>query len=157
MTNRMRWIGLVLWVALCLAVGGIGSLATTPEIGGWYRTLEKPAWNPPDWVFGPVWTTLYVLMGIAAWIISQPGGFRNARLMLFLVQLALNLLWSFVFFAWHEPGWAFAEIVLLWLLILATMIAFFRRHKLAGWLLVPYLLWVSYASTLNFMLWRLNS
>jgi len=153
------WLGLIVILMICLGAGGLGAMATTPEIEGWYKTLEKPAWNPPDWVFGPVWTALYVLMAIAAWIIWKKHGSRPAAipLTLFGIQLLLNIAWSWIFFAAHQPGWAFAEIVILWLAILATTVSFFRESKLAGWLLAPYLAWVSFASVLNFTIWRLNA
>lgn len=159
MNERTRWIGLVLFVLVCVGAGGLGAVATTPEIDGWYRTVVKPAWNPPDWVFGPVWTTLFVLMGISAWLVWKPAGFQKAvtPLSLFAVQLILNVAWSWIFFGMHQIGWAVVEIVILWLVILATIITFFRRSKPAGWLLVPYLGWVTFASVLNFTIWRLNA
>ncbi len=159
MKERNRWIGLVLFVLVCLGVGGLGAVATTPEIDGWYRTVVKPDWNPPNWVFGPVWTTLFVLMGISAWLVWKPAGFKEAStpLSLFAVQLILNVAWSWIFFGMHQIGWAVAEIVILWLAILATTVAFFRQSKPAGWLLVPYLGWVTFASVLNFTIWRLNA
>jgi tryptophan-rich sensory protein len=159
MKEQSRWIGLVLFVLVCLGAGGLGAVATTPEIDGWYRTIAKPQWNPPDWVFGPVWTTLYVLMGIAAWLVWRPAGFNNAAipLSLFATQLVLNVAWSWMFFGMHQIGWAAVEIIILWLAILITTVAFFRRSKLAGWLMVPYLGWVTFASVLNFTIWRLNA
>ena len=159
MNERTRWIGLVLFVLVCVGAGGLGAVATTPEIDGWYRTVVKPEWNPPDWVFGPVWTTLFVLMGISAWLVWKPAGLKEAStpLSLFAVQLILNVAWSWIFFGMHQIGWAVVEIVILWLAILATTVAFFRRSKPAGWLLVPYLGWVTFASVLNFAIWRLNS
>jgi len=159
MTPRTRWIGLVLFLIVCLGAGGLGAIATAPEIGGWYKTLAKPSWNPPDSVFGPVWTTLYILMGIAAWIVWKPAGWKAAAspLTLFAVQLLLNIAWSWIFFGLHQPGWAFVEIVLLWATILTTMILFFKHSTLAGCLLVPYLAWVSFALALNFSLWQLNA
>jgi len=159
MTATTRWIGLAVFVAICLGVGGLGAIATTPEIEGWYRTLVKPDWNPPDSVFGPVWTTLFILMAIAAWLVWKPAGFKAAAtpLSLFGIQLLLNVFWSWIFFGMHQPGWAFVEIVILWLAIVATTVAFFRRSKIAGWLLVPYLGWVSFAALLNFTIWRLNT
>jgi tryptophan-rich sensory protein len=154
-----RWIGLVLFVLVCLGAGGLGAVATTPEIDGWYRTIVKPEWNPPDWVFGPVWTTLFILMGISGWLVWKPERFRGVPipLALFASQLALNVAWSWIFFGMHQIGWAVVEILILWLAILATTVAFFRRSKAAGWLLVPYLGWVSFASILNFTIWRLNA
>ena len=154
----IRWSGLVVFIFVCLGAGGLGAMATTPEIAGWYKTLAKPTWNPPDSVFGPVWTTLFILMGIAAWLVWQREGFKAAGkpLSLFAVQLVLNIGWSWIFFGLHQPGWAFVEIVILWLAILATTVAFFRRSKAAGYLLVPYLAWVSFASILNFTIFRMN-
>ena len=159
MTATIRWIGLAVFIAICLGAGGLGAAATTPEIEGWYRTLIKPTWNPPDSVFGPVWTTLFILMGIAVWLVWNPKGFKAAAmpLAMFGVQLVLNVSWSWIFFGMHQPGWAFAEIVILWLAIVATTVAFFRRSQIAGWLLVPYLAWVSFAAVLNFTIWRLNT
>jgi len=158
MTERTRWIGFAVFLVICLGAGGLGAIATTPEIDGWYKTIAKPPWNPPDYVFGPVWTTLYVMMAIAAWLVWKPAGFQAAKgpLMLFAVQLVLNVAWSWIFFGLHQPGRAFAEIMILWLAIAATMKSFFRRSPVAGSLLVPYLAWVSFAMTLNFAIWRLN-
>ncbi len=158
MTSRSRWIGLIVLLAICLAAGGLGGFATSSEISGWYRTIEKPSWNPPDYIFGPVWTTLYILMAVAAWLVWKPGGFIAAAvpLTLFGLQLVLNVLWSWVFFGMHQPGYAFAEIIVLWLAIAATTWAFAGRSKIAAGLLLPYLAWVSFASVLNFTIWRLN-
>ncbi|MDH7568364.1 MAG: tryptophan-rich sensory protein [Armatimonadota bacterium] len=149
---------LVLFLLVCLAAGGIGSLFTTPAIPGWYAGLNKPAWNPPNWLFAPVWTTLYLMMGTAAWLVWRKAGLAggSTALALFAAQLVLNSLWSILFFGMRQPGWAFAELVLLWAAILATMVAFWRLSPAAGWLLVPYLAWVTYASTLNFAIWRMN-
>jgi tryptophan-rich sensory protein len=159
MTERTRWLGLVVFIVVCLGAGGLGAIATTPEIEGWYKTIEMPSWNPPDYIFGPVWTTLYVMMAVAAWMVWKQDGFKAAAapLMLFAVQLGLNVAWSWIFFGMHQPGWAFAEIVILWLAIVATTIAFFQKSKVAGGLMVPYLAWVSFASVLNFTIWRLNA
>lgn len=133
-------------------------MATNPEIDGWYKTVIKPDWNPPSWVFGPVWTTLYILMGISAWLIWQRAGFKGGAfpLSLFAVQLILNIAWSWIFFNMHQIGGAAIEIVILWFAILATMIAFFQRSTLAGLLLLPYLGWVTFATVLTWTLWRLN-
>ena len=157
-TKRKQWIGLTLFVIVCLGAGGLGAIATTPEIDGWYKTVTKPSWNPPDYVFGPVWSTLFFMMGIAAWLVWEQVGFRGAKLPLglFGVQLVLNVGWSWIFFAFHQPSWAFVEIVILWLAILATTVEFFRRSGVAGSLMVPYLAWVSFASMLNFAIWQLN-
>lgn len=158
MTARTRWIGLAIFLGICLGAGGLGAIATTPEIDGWYRTVAKPPWNPPNSVFGPVWTTLFVMMAVAAWLVWRPAGFIAAKvpLLLFTVQLALNVAWSWIFFGLHQPGWAFVEIVTLWAAIAVTMREFFLRSRLAGWLLVPYLAWVSFAAVLNFAIWRLS-
>lgn len=159
MSVSKQILGLVFFLAICLGVGGIGAMATTPEIDGWYRDLQKPSWNPPSWVFGPVWTTLYILMAVAAWFVWRKQGFKGAELplSLFGVQLLLNLAWSWIFFHFHKPGWAFAELVILWLFILATVVTFFRMTRTAGLLLLPYLGWTTFASVLNFTIWRLNS
>jgi benzodiazapine receptor len=159
MTLPTRFVGLVTFVLLCLGAGGLGAVATTPEIGGWYKTLAKPSWNPPDSVFGPVWTTLYVLMAVAAWLIWRPAGFAAAAtpLTLFTVQLALNIGWSWIFFGIHQPGWAFLEVLVLWQAIMATTVAFWRRSKIAACLMTPYLAWVSFAAALNFAIWRMNA
>ncbi len=145
MKESVRWIGLVVFIVVCLGAGGLGAIATTPEIEGWYQTIDKPSWNPPDYVFGPVWTTLFVMMAVAAWMVWKPEGFQPAAmpLTLFAIQLALNVAWSWIFFGMHQPGWALVEIVVLWLAIVATTVAFFRCSKLAGWLMVPYLAWES--------------
>jgi len=126
--------------------------------GEWYASLKKPAWNPPGWVFGPVWTALYAMMAVAAWLVWRRGGFSTHRkpLVIFLVQLVLNAGWTPLFFGLHSPGLAFAEIVLLWLAIAATIVVFRPVSRTAMLLLVPYLAWVSFATALNFALWRLN-
>jgi len=149
---------LALWLILCLGVAWTGSLVTRPAIPGWYAALAKPAWTPPSWVFGPVWTALYIAMGVAAWLVWRKGGWAAAvlPLTLFFVQLALNAAWSPLFFGLHRIGWAFFDIVLLWGAIFATLLAFWRVEPTAGWLLLPYLLWVSYACALNFAIWRMN-
>lgn len=158
MTERTRWIGLAIFIVICVSAGGLGAIATRPEIEVWYKSIEKPSWNPPDYVFGPVWTTLFVMMGIAAWLVWKPGGFKAAKqsLTLFAVQINLNVAWSWIFFGMHQQGWAFVEIVILWVAIVATTVAFFLKSKIAGWLMVPYLAWVSFASVLNFAIWQLN-
>ncbi|QDV22572.1 TspO/MBR family protein [Aureliella helgolandensis] len=151
-------LGLAVCIAICLGAAGLGAIATTPEIDDWYKTLAKPSWNPPAYLFGPVWTTLFVMMAIAAWLVWKPAGLQAAKrpLCLFTLQLVLNVAWSWVFFHFHQPGWAFVEIVILWIAIFATTVAFFRRSKLAGGLLLPYLAWVTFASVLNFTIWQLN-
>lgn len=150
-------LGLVGWLLVSFAAAAIGSAASI-QAGDFYAQLVRPEWAPPASVFGPVWTVLYALMGIAAWLVWRIDGFRGARtaLTLFLVQLAVNALWSWLFFAWHLGALSFVDIVLLWALIVATMIAFWRISPLAGVLLIPYLLWVSFASVLNYYMWQLN-
>jgi len=152
-------VSLVVALAIPLIVGGLGGIATASSIPTWYRTLEKPVWNPPDQVFGPVWTLLYILMGVALWLVWRLGWdippVRMA-LALFGVQLLFNLLWSLIFFGLHSPGWALLEIVVLWALILATLLQFYRLQPVAGWLLVPYQLWVTFAAALNAAIWWLN-
>ncbi len=147
------WIVLAIWIAVSLSAGFIGSRFPPGE---WYQGLEKPSWNPPSWVFGPVWTLLYILMGIAAWMVWKDRGF-SFGVYLFMAQLVLNALWSWLFFGLNRPDLAFFEIILLWGFILATMILFWRARPAAGALFVPYLLWVSFASVLNHTLWKLNS
>jgi translocator protein len=149
---------LALCVALCLGVGALGASWTETAAGSWYDGLEQPRWDPPDWLFGPVWTALYIAMAVAAWLVWRARGLAGAALplALFALQLALNLGWTFVFFALEEPGWAFVEIVVLWFAIAATLVAFWRVTRPAGALLVPYLGWVTYAAALNFEIWRLN-
>lgn len=156
--GRARWLPLAGWVVLCLAVGGVGGAWTSTSVSTWYPTLQKPAWTPPAFVFGPVWTTLYILMGTAAWRIWRRGGFREASVPLsaFLAQLALNLIWSGLFFGLRQPGFAFAEVILLWCAILATLVLFARRDETAAWLLAPYLAWVTFATALNGAIWLLN-
>jgi tryptophan-rich sensory protein len=150
-------IGFLAWLTVSFIAAAIGSAASI-QAGPFYTELIRPEWAPPANLFGPVWTILYALMGIAAWLVWRVGGFRAARtaLTLFLVQLAVNALWSWLFFGWHLGGLAFADIVLLWVLIVATLIAFSRVKPLAGALLIPYLLWVSFASALNYSVWQLN-
>jgi translocator protein len=158
MTMKHPWLGLVAWLAICFAAAAIGSAVTAPNIDNWYAQLAKPAWNPPNWVFGPVWTILYILMAVAAWLVWKRHGLAGARtaLAVFIIQLVLNAAWSWIFFGLHRPGVAFFEVLGLAAAILATMILFFRRSVLAGVLLVPYFLWVSFASVLNFAIWKLN-
>lgn len=148
-------LALIGWLALCFAATGTAAFVS---IDGWYAALQKPSWNPPAWVFGPAWTVLYISMAVAAWLVWREGGWKAQRraLGLFLVQWVLNALWTPLFFGLHRPGLAFAEIVILWLAIAATLAAFWRVNKVAGVLLVPYLAWVTFAAALNFAIWRLN-
>jgi tryptophan-rich sensory protein len=157
---ELREIGkAALFVLLCLAAGAIGSIFTFSSIPGWYATLNKPVFTPPNWVFGPVWTTLYVLMGIAAYLVFRKGmkqkGVKDA-LMVFIVQLILNVLWSILFFGLHSPLYGLIGIVALWLAIALTIKKFYAISKPAVYLLVPYILWVSFAGILNLFVWILN-
>jgi len=155
MSRGKMILGLCGWLLLCFAAASPGAVFMPGE---WFAALKKPAWNPPGWVFGPVWTALYAMMAAAAWLVWQRGGWKEQRkpLLIFLAQLALNALWTPLFFGLHRPGVAFAEIVLLWLAIVATLVAFRPVNRTAAWLLVPYLAWVSFAAVLNGTLWRLN-
>lgn len=149
-------VSILCWVLVSLAAGAAGGIASQP--GEWYAALSKPSWNPPNWVFGPVWTTLYVMMGLAA-ALAWPGRATRAGragFLLFGLQLALNALWSWIFFRWHRLDLAFVELTVLWVTILGTIIAFRRIRPLAGHLLLPYLAWVTFAGVLNFAIARLN-
>jgi len=145
------------WLSLCAVAGSIGAFAsiTAPEF---YASLARPPWAPPAGIFGPVWTLLYMAMGLAAWLVWRERGWSRARgaLGLFVLQLACNALWSWLFFGWHRGGLAFADIVVMLVLIVATMVAFARIRRLAAWLLAPYLAWVSFAALLNYSVWQLN-
>lgn len=156
MSNTIK---LMVAVAVPLAIGGLSGLATAKGVETWYPTLAKPSFNPPAWVFGPAWTLLYILMGVALFLVWRQGlntpGVRVA-LIAFAVQLVLNALWSIIFFGMQSPGWAFVEIILLWLAIVVTLWTFWRVVPAAGWLLAPYLAWVSFATVLNGSIWILN-
>ncbi len=156
-SRRNSVLGLAGWLAVCAAAWAVGAIASI-EARSFYGQLVQPTWAPPPWLFGPVWSVLFAMMAVAAWLVWQSGGFRLHRtaLTLFLVQLVFNGLWSWLFFGWQLGAIAFAEIVLLCILIAATVALFWRARPAAGALLVPYLLWVCFASVLNFSLWRLN-
>ena len=151
-------IGFAISFVACFATAAIGSLATSTSVETWYADLHKPSWNPPSWIFAPVWTTLYLMMSIAAWLVWKNSRLEDSRLALgfFALQLVLNALWSILFFGLHQPGWALVEIILLWGSIVITMVLFCRHSWLSALLLLPYLLWVTFASALNFALWSLN-
>ncbi len=152
-------IKLIIAVAVPLVVGGISGYFTVTGVESWYLTIQKPTWNPPNWVFGPVWTTLYVMMGIALFLVWKEDTSRELKAIAFIlfgVQLLLNFFWSFIFFKLEQPGWAFAEILVLWTAILACIFAFGQVNKTAAWLLVPYISWVSFATILNGTIWKLN-
>ncbi|MFA7394999.1 MAG: TspO/MBR family protein [Candidatus Paceibacterota bacterium] len=158
---------LVVAIAVPLLAGFLGSIFTTPQIETWYATLVRPDLAPPNWIFGPVWTTLFVLMGIALFLVWKKRSqilenvgmlwWWKLALVLFFVQLVLNILWSLIFFAAQNPAGAFVELIILWLAIAATIFVFAKVSRPAAWLLVPYILWVSFAGYLNFMFWQLNS
>ncbi len=154
--DRIRSVlALAGWLALCFGAATFGALFMPGE---WYAQLRKPSWNPPSWLFGPVWTALYFMMASAAWLVWRRGGFAaNLRpLSLFLAQLVFNALWSWLFFGLKNPALAFVDIVCLWLGILMTLLSFWSVHRTAALLLVPYLAWVSFAAVLNWTLWQMN-
>lgn len=148
-------LGVIGWLVATFIVALFGAQF---EPGEWYASLDKPSWTPPNWIFGPVWTLLYVSMAYAAYLIWKQYGFERAlsALALFIVQLIVNGLWSWFFFGIHRIGLAFFDIIVLWFLIAATILAFYKLNKTAGWILIPYLIWVSYAAGLNFAIWRMN-
>lgn len=157
MSRSKQIVGLVGWLILSFAASAVGALASV-RAASFYQQLAQPSWAPPASVFGPVWLVLYALMGIAAWLVWREGGWRRQRtaLAFFVVQLAVNALWSWLFFAWQHGAIAFANIVVLWLLLLVTITAFWRVRPLAGALLLPYLAWVTFAAALNYAVWQLN-
>jgi len=150
--------GLLAFLVICFGVSVAGGAATASSVGTWYQTLQKPPFNPPDWLFAPVWTVLYVMMAVAGWRVWRTHGLRgaSAAMTLFGIQLALNLVWSFVFFGYRLIGAALIEIVVLLVAIVMTTILLWRRDRLAGVLFIPYAGWVAFATTLNFALWQLN-
>ncbi|HAR95879.1 MAG TPA: sensory protein [Deltaproteobacteria bacterium] len=156
-SKAVQIAGLVGWLAVSFTASAIGAVASL-QAGSFYIHLVRPDWAPPPSIFGPVWTALYALMGVAAWLVWRADGFRPAKgaLTLFFIQLALNASWSWLFFRCHHGALAFLDILLLWLLIVATLVAFWRIRPVAGVLIIPYLLWVSFASVLNYSLWQLN-
>jgi tryptophan-rich sensory protein len=150
---------LVISIAIPVAVGAISGFFTISGVESWYQTIAKPSWNPPNWIFGPVWTTLYILMGIALYLIWKSESsdiLKKTAIALFSVQLILNFFWSLIFFNQHQVGWALAEIIMMWVVILLTIFAFANVNKTAAWLLVPYIAWVSFATILNYTIWQLN-
>ena len=153
------WLVLGLFLLVCFAAAGLGGVATASSLGDWYACLCKPVWTPPGWIFGPVWTVLYAAMAVAAWLVWARLGLPAATgaLTLFAVQLALNVAWSWLFFGLRNPGVAAIEIVVLWISIALTLLVFRRAVPLAGWLMAPYLAWVTFAAALNVAIWRLNA
>lgn len=157
LSDSIRLLGCIIF---CVLVGGLSGLATNSEIGTWYITIEKPEWNPPNWLFGTVWSFLYTLMGIALYLVWNDKNIslvqKQIGISVFMVQLVLNFLWSFVFFKWHAMGWALTEMIFLWLAIVITIVLFYKIRKLAAYILIPYLAWVSFATFLTFTIWQLN-
>ena len=159
MSRGRQAVGLVVVVVVTFAAAGIGSVLTSGSVSEWYPSIARPSWTPPGWLFGPVWTALYTLMAVAAWVVWRKDGWAGARaaLVLYAVQLALNAAWSPLFFGLRMPGVAFAELVVLWLAIIATVVAFWKKSPVAGALLVPYVLWTTFAAALNLAIWRMNA
>lgn len=154
-STGVRAVSFIGWLVFCFAAAGTGLFVSTD---GWYTGLHKPAWNPPSWLFGPVWTLLYTMMAVAAWLVWSEGGWKPHRwsLGMFCLQWLFNALWTPVFFGAHRAGWAFLDIVLLWIALATTVVRFWRTSLLAGAMLLPYLAWVSFAAALNLSIWRMN-
>ena len=155
--NTKSILGLVMWLLITFAAAGVGAVASA-DAAGFYDKLSRPEWAPPASLFGPVWSLLYLLIAIAAWLVWKDAGFRGASLALsmMIAQLAANALWTWIFFAWHRGALALIEIIVLWILIVITMILFWRVKPVAGALFVPYLLWVTFASALTYSMWQRN-
>ena len=153
-----QFLKLSLCILSTLLIGGISGFATASSINGWYVTINKPSFNPPNYLFGPVWTSLYILMGISLYMILQSDSneLRKKAVTIFSIQLFLNFCWSFIFFNFQNLGFAFVEIILMWISILTMIIIFYKINKTAAFLQIPYLLWVSFASILNGSIWYLN-
>ncbi|MEI2749621.1 MAG: TspO/MBR family protein [Ferruginibacter sp.] len=152
-------IRLFICILIPVAIGAVSGFFTSAGVQGWYKTLVKPSFNPPNWLFAPVWTTLYIMMGIACYLVwksSKAESEKRQALTLYGIQLVLNFFWSIIFFYLEQPGWAFVEIIFLWIFILLTILSFRKISIAAAWLLVPYICWVSFASLLNFYIWKLN-
>jgi benzodiazapine receptor len=158
MKKKRFWFSFVVFISLCLFVQIIGSFWTKETVSTWYPTLVKPSWTPPDWIFGPVWFCLYILIAVAGWLIyrAENSYQRNVVLILYGCQLGLNFIWSFLFFSLRSPGLGLIDIILLWLFILFTTIKAWRLRPLASLLLIPYLIWTTYAMSLNAGIWLLN-
>jgi len=157
--KKINWFKLIIAILVCQSAGWIGSIATVSSVSTWYLDLNKPSFNPPSWVFGPVWTTLFLLMGIALYLVWNKKGnqaVKNKAMVIFIIQLVLNTTWSFLFFFFQNPLAAFIEIFVLWLFILLSIIYFYKINKTAAYLLIPYILWVSFAAFLNYNIVILN-
>ena len=154
-----RSIQLIISLALPLIVGALAGFFTAASVKGWYVTIQKPSFNPPNSIFAPVWSLLYVMMGIAfylVWIKKTESKLKTKAMLFYCIQLALNFCWSLIFFYGEQPGWALVDIVLLWIMIAGAIYYFSKISKAAAWMLVPYILWVSFATALNFAIWKLN-
>jgi tryptophan-rich sensory protein len=154
----MKWLKLILCIALPLLVGALSGIATAEGVSGWYQTAIKPSFNPPNYVFAPVWTLLYTLMGISFFLLLNEanGKWKTIGIALFLFQLALNFWWSFLFFKFQALGWSLVEIIVLWLSIAAMIFSMYKSKPIIGYLQIPYICWVSFATILNLSLWWLN-
>jgi translocator protein len=158
-TDMNNTAKLIISIAIPLLVAATAGYFTATGTGSWYRSIKTPSWNPPDWVFGPVWTILYILMGISLFLVwknDKPVDEKRMALLFFALQLLFNFCWSFIFFNQHQVGLAFIDIVVLWICLLATIIFFSQINNTAAWLLVPYIAWVSFAGILNYTIWKLN-
>jgi benzodiazapine receptor len=152
-----KWIKLIISILICILAGVIGSVFTTPSIPTWYAGLNKPSFSPPNWAFAPIWTTLYILMGVSLYIVIMKSVKKvKTQIAAFGIQLALNVIWSLLFFGLKSPSYAFAEIIALWMSIAVTIVSFYKVSKGAAALLVPYILWVSIATLLNYYILILN-
>jgi len=153
----INWVLLISLIIVCNLIGAIGAIWTSSD-GAWYKGINKPSFNPPSWIFGPVWSLLFTLMGISLYLVwtSPLSNIKLIALTLFVIQFFLNVAWSYLFFGINKPLWSFVEILILIVFILATIIYFFKVNKISGYLLIPYILWVSFASFLNYSIWRLN-
>ena len=151
-----RYLVLAGFIILCLGVGGVSGFVTVQSVQEWFPTLHKPFFNPPSWIFGPVWTLLYIMMAVAAWRVWLEGSIAKPALNLFFIQLVLNFFWTIIFFGMKNIGMALVEITALWIMIALTLRAFMKIAKPAGWMMAPYLAWVSFATVLNASLWWLN-
>jgi len=156
--KRRNFVKFISAIVVCQVAGLIGSIFTTSSVNDWYTTIQKPSFNPPNWIFAPVWTTLFLMMGISLYLILIKRLDRKVKLglLLFGIQLFLNILWSFFFFGLKNPLFGFIEIIILWISIAITMYQFWKIDKRSSYLLLPYLLWVTFAAVLNFYIWKLN-
>ncbi len=151
-----KYLSLIVCLAIPFGIAFMGSAVTTPAITGWYASLNKPFFSPPNWVFAPVWTALFLLMGISSYLVWRKEKKIGAPLKIYGVQLVLNFFWSYLFFGLRRPDLAFAEIIVLWIFIALTIKSFYKVNKLAAYFLLPYIIWVSFASALNFFVFSLN-